>query len=115
MLVVPWPADNYYLYVFIVRDIVAVVQVWGYLGAEASGRELQPDVNEFPDPVVNNTGANYRSYENNTMTVLLTGQNKPVDAGWGWNQQVSVISDPCPPEGCPTPGVVVVKRDSNIR
>lgn len=91
------------------------MQVWGYLGAEANNQELRPNITAFPDPVLNVTGANYRNYENNTLTVLLSGRDKPADAGWGWNQQVSVVSDSCPPEGCPSPGVVVVERDSNIR
>lgn len=91
------------------------VQVWGYLGAEKGKEALSPNTTALPDPAVNGTGETYRNYDTNTLTMLLSGRDRPVDAGWYWNQQVSVISASCPPEGCPSPGVVMAERDATIR
>jgi hypothetical protein len=90
-------------------------QVWGYLGTQVSGANLYPNTTTFPDIRVNRTGESYRSFANNTMSVLLSGKGRPADAGWNWNQRVTVIADPCPPEGCPAPGVATVERESRVR
>ena len=90
-------------------------QVWGYLGTQVSGADVYSNSTAFPDPVVNRTGESYRSFENNTLSVLLSGKDRPDTAGWDWFQRVTVVSDPCPPEGCPSPGVATVDRESQVR
>jgi hypothetical protein len=94
-------------------------QVWGYLGAQlpsgSKNEDLKPNTSDFPDPLVNGTGANFRNHDSNTLTLLLSGRDRPSNTGKGWYQQVSVVSRSCPPEGCPPPSVAKIQRDMNIR
>lgn len=88
--------------------------VWGYIGVSGPGGTNIPNDTALPDVRTNSTGYSYRSFSNNTLSMLLSGRTNP-GTSWWWNQQVSVRAQPCPPEGCPAPEEVAVERDSSIR
>jgi hypothetical protein len=90
-------------------------QPWGYVGTKIGWNDLIPNTTDFPSASLNNTGESYRNYDNNTLSVLLSGRSNPDNDAWYWNQQVTVRASSCPPAGCPPPNVAIVERDASIR
>lgn len=88
--------------------------VWGYIGVTGLGKTRIPNDTVLPDVSTHDTGESYRSYDNNTLSMLLSGRDNPGD-GWWWNQRVAVRGQVCPPEGCPAPEEEDVERDGRIR
>lgn len=90
------------------------LDVWGYIDISGAGDTRIPNDLALPDVQFNSTGDSYRSFDNNTLSMLLSGRENK-GTGWWWNQQVTVRAQPCPPQGCPAPVEVSVERDSTVR
>eukprot|EP00892_Ulva_mutabilis_P008257 jgi/Ulvmu1/5803/UM025_0058.1 len=88
--------------------------VWPYVGVKGPAGESEATDLGLVDSRVDNTGDSYRSYENNTLSLMFSGRSNP-DRGWWWREQVTAYGARCPPEGCPPPEQVTVDRSGPIR
>lgn len=88
--------------------------VWGYIGVIGLGKSRVPNDTVLPDIQTDDTGDSFRSFDKNTLTIMLSGRNNPGDQWW-WNQRLAVRGQVCPPEGCPDPVDVIVERVGSVR
>ena len=88
--------------------------VWPYLGVISSRGEAEATDLGLVNSRVDRTGNSYRSYENNTLSLLFSGRGNP-GRGWWWNQRLRVYGSQCPPEGCPPPEEVSAVRTGPLR